>query len=57
MYVHFKKSFTSPCAFVCLFCQIFQGIAHHCLEEKSLKCVFAFSYAGTPSPGTDFSSR
>ncbi|XP_051748463.1 myotubularin-related protein 12 isoform X1 [Ctenopharyngodon idella] len=30
--------------------RIFQGIAHHCLEEKSLKCVFAFSYAGTPSP-------
>ncbi|KTF71311.1 hypothetical protein cypCar_00035841 [Cyprinus carpio] len=30
--------------------KIFQGIAHHCLEEKSLKCVFAFSYMGTPSP-------
>ncbi|KTG05452.1 hypothetical protein cypCar_00004339 [Cyprinus carpio] len=30
--------------------KIFQGIAHHCLEEKSLKCVFAFSYTGTPSP-------
>ncbi|KAK7164859.1 hypothetical protein R3I94_003295 [Phoxinus phoxinus] len=30
--------------------KIFQGIAHHCLEEKSLKCIFAFSYAGTPSP-------
>uniref|UniRef100_A0A8C2CBJ8 Myotubularin-related protein 12 n=1 Tax=Cyprinus carpio TaxID=7962 RepID=A0A8C2CBJ8_CYPCA len=28
--------------------KIFQGIAHHCLEEKSLKCVFAFSYMGTP---------
>uniref|UniRef100_A0A8C2E1Q1 Myotubularin-related protein 12 n=2 Tax=Cyprinus carpio TaxID=7962 RepID=A0A8C2E1Q1_CYPCA len=35
--------------------KIFQGIAHHCLEEKSLKCVFAFSYTGTPSPGTDIS--
>uniref|UniRef100_A0A8C1WZM7 Myotubularin-related protein 12 n=1 Tax=Cyprinus carpio TaxID=7962 RepID=A0A8C1WZM7_CYPCA len=35
--------------------KIFQGIAHHCLEEKSLKCVFAFSYMGTPSPGTDLS--
>nr|XP_055055916.1 myotubularin-related protein 12 [Misgurnus anguillicaudatus] len=30
--------------------KIFQGIAHHCLEEKSLKCVFAFSYEGTTSP-------
>uniref|UniRef100_A0A673KDF8 Myotubularin-related protein 12 n=1 Tax=Sinocyclocheilus rhinocerous TaxID=307959 RepID=A0A673KDF8_9TELE len=36
--------------------KIFQGIAHHCLEEKSLKCVFAFSYSGTPSPGTELSS-
>ncbi|XP_062307563.1 myotubularin-related protein 12 isoform X1 [Osmerus eperlanus] len=24
--------------------RIFQGIIHHCLEPKSLKCVFAFSY-------------
>ncbi|XP_076125903.1 myotubularin-related protein 12 [Alosa pseudoharengus] len=24
--------------------KIFQGIVHHCLESKSLKCVFAFSY-------------
>ncbi|KAI7813000.1 myotubularin-related protein 12 [Triplophysa rosa] len=30
--------------------KIFQGIAHHCLEEKSLKCLFAFSYEGTTSP-------
>lgn len=30
--------------------RIFHGITHHCLEEKSLKCVFAFSYTGTPSP-------
>ncbi|XP_051954205.1 myotubularin-related protein 12-like isoform X1 [Xyrauchen texanus] len=29
--------------------RIFQGIAHHCLEEKSLKCVFAFSYVGSTS--------
>ncbi|XP_052411514.1 myotubularin-related protein 12 isoform X1 [Carassius gibelio] len=33
--------------------KIFQGIAHHCLEEKSLKCVFAFSYMGTPSPSPE----
>ncbi|KAL2092395.1 hypothetical protein ACEWY4_012193 [Coilia grayii] len=25
--------------------KIFQGIVHHCLESKSLKCVFAFSYS------------
>ncbi|XP_042562326.1 myotubularin-related protein 12-like, partial [Clupea harengus] len=24
--------------------KIFQGVVHHCLESKSLKCVFAFSY-------------
>lgn len=30
--------------------RIFKGIAHHCLEEKSLKCVFAFSYSRTPKP-------
>ncbi|KAL0979920.1 hypothetical protein UPYG_G00191590 [Umbra pygmaea] len=24
--------------------KIFQGIVHHCLEPKSLKCVFAFTY-------------
>ncbi|KAM6958785.1 myotubularin-related protein 12 [Aplochiton taeniatus] len=24
--------------------KIFQGIVHHCLEPKSLRCVFAFSY-------------
>ncbi|TRZ02283.1 hypothetical protein DNTS_003178 [Danionella cerebrum] len=27
-----------------------RGIAHHCLEEKSLKCVFAFSYMNSPTP-------
>uniref|UniRef100_A0A8B9JUT0 Myotubularin-related protein 12 n=1 Tax=Astyanax mexicanus TaxID=7994 RepID=A0A8B9JUT0_ASTMX len=31
--------------------KIFHGIAHHCLEPKSLKCVFAFSYAVSRSPG------
>uniref|UniRef100_A0A4W4HES6 Myotubularin-related protein 12 n=1 Tax=Electrophorus electricus TaxID=8005 RepID=A0A4W4HES6_ELEEL len=30
--------------------KIFQGIVHHCLEPKSLKCVFAFSYANTKGP-------
>lgn len=36
--------------------RIFQGIAHHCLEEKSLKCVFAFSYLRSTNPGTYFST-
>ncbi|KAM9446398.1 myotubularin-related protein 12 isoform 1-T1 [Clarias gariepinus] len=31
--------------------KIFHGIVHHCLEPKSLKCVFAFSYAHAASPG------
>ncbi|XP_033862071.3 myotubularin-related protein 12-like isoform X2 [Acipenser ruthenus] len=30
--------------------KIFQGIVHHSLEPKSLKCVFAFSYCETASP-------
>ncbi|XP_028851591.1 myotubularin-related protein 12 [Denticeps clupeoides] len=30
--------------------KIFQGIVHHCLEPKSLKCVFAFSYSNIPNP-------
>ncbi|XP_056138872.1 myotubularin-related protein 12 isoform X2 [Lampris incognitus] len=38
--------------FVLTFCKeedakrIFQGIVHHCLEPKSLKNIFAFSYCG-----------
>ncbi|KAJ8380442.1 hypothetical protein SKAU_G00012200 [Synaphobranchus kaupii] len=32
--------------------KIFQGITHHSLEPKSLKCIFAFSYCekATPAP-------
>uniref|UniRef100_A0AAR2J264 Myotubularin-related protein 12 n=1 Tax=Pygocentrus nattereri TaxID=42514 RepID=A0AAR2J264_PYGNA len=37
--------------------KIFQGIAHHCLEPKSLKCVFAFSYAASSSPEVQRSQR
>ncbi|KAL6465632.1 hypothetical protein MHYP_G00257650 [Metynnis hypsauchen] len=37
--------------------KIFQGIAHHCLEPKSLKCVFAFSYAVSRSPEVQRSQR
>ncbi|XP_009299937.2 myotubularin-related protein 12 isoform X1 [Danio rerio] len=37
--------------------RIFQGIAHHCLEEKSLKCVFAFSYLRSTNPDHGKSSR
>ncbi|XP_066510336.1 myotubularin-related protein 12-like isoform X2 [Hoplias malabaricus] len=37
--------------------KIFQGIAHHCLEPKSLKCVFAFSYAVSRSPELQRSQR
>ncbi|KAG9261686.1 myotubularin-related protein 12 [Astyanax mexicanus] len=37
--------------------KIFHGIAHHCLEPKSLKCVFAFSYAVSRSPEMQRSQR
>ncbi|XP_060763264.1 myotubularin-related protein 12 isoform X2 [Neoarius graeffei] len=30
--------------------KIFRGIVHHCLEPKSLKCVFAFSYSHAARP-------
>uniref|UniRef100_A0A8C7C2Z6 Myotubularin-related protein 12 n=1 Tax=Oncorhynchus kisutch TaxID=8019 RepID=A0A8C7C2Z6_ONCKI len=29
--------------------KIFQGIVHHCLEPKSLRCLFAFSYCENTS--------
>ncbi|KAJ8005589.1 hypothetical protein DPEC_G00119510 [Dallia pectoralis] len=29
--------------------KIFQGIVHHCLEPKSLRCVYAFSYCESTS--------
>uniref|UniRef100_A0AAZ3SP34 Myotubularin-related protein 12 n=1 Tax=Oncorhynchus tshawytscha TaxID=74940 RepID=A0AAZ3SP34_ONCTS len=33
--------------------KIFQGIVHHCLEPKSLRCLFAFSYCeNTSYPGS-----
>ncbi|XP_053509674.1 myotubularin-related protein 12 isoform X1 [Ictalurus furcatus] len=34
--------------------KIFRGIVHHCLEPKSLKCVFAFSYAHATSSSVKF---
>ncbi|XP_062873968.1 myotubularin-related protein 12 [Trichomycterus rosablanca] len=37
--------------------KIFQGIAHHCLEPKSLKCVFAFSFHVTTVPEIQTTQR
>ncbi|KAJ8263065.1 hypothetical protein COCON_G00155220 [Conger conger] len=33
--------------------KIFQGIVHHSLEPKSLKCVFAFSYCEKAAPAPE----
>ncbi|KAM3836187.1 myotubularin-related protein 12-like, partial [Diretmus argenteus] len=38
--------------------RIFQGIAHHCLEPKSLKNIFAFSFCeSTAFPGMQMQQR
>lgn len=48
-YVHFSKADLRLHSTL----QIFQGIVHHCLESKSLKCVFAFAYCSNNAGNTD----
>ncbi|KPP60316.1 myotubularin-related protein 12-like, partial [Scleropages formosus] len=39
-----RNKYPSKIIIHCKDLRIFQGIVHHCLEPKSLKCIFAFSY-------------